>query len=1166
MALLKHLNSENLKSSIFYSISLKICLFLSLGSCVTEYDFDRAQPERGSFGEEVYRTLHQDTQWSPREPEARRKLLERSRADIISSLDLMVPPHLLDPLEETLRLLAPLHDSELIPNFTHKISQILLHLSQQMSLLDKVSSRRELRGDKAYNVHSAVLERVVNFSCFDELIDLLITTILENDGFNEQGQIIHNEAQLVTQLTRSLAVNLSSFNVSGNPRRLAVFLNQFLLWDDRLLQAEEVNVPSWVTRLDSRGLPQVRLNRLQDVYAPFVDFDGDKLPDVDQEGNWLDLNQQKIKIKAFSVDEDNGGTHLWLRDGIGRAYASTEEFLFDYVDLNQTILNFLLRESRILIEKEVFFDSFDVLRSLLPERLVRVDEEGSEIVYYSEFSNLPLDLVHAIIEIFSFVYLDELLELSASVIREGSNLLADLILSIEYLSDAIEDEPNTELLLGNTLLEDLLEASEPLMRPEIIEELLISMQDPVVAECGSALLDLLTYYADHAAPPSEGLYNNCFQLCESQSDLGSLEHFECVRSCPSGEIFRNMITTGGQEHRSHLERTLALFRTTSGLSYEMKVLDLSVPFAGVDLNVEESLPPLLRINDVAAAYIEAVAGELFLADYVTEEAIASPEVNNRLLGGIERICGSSAFESLVTSLVNVTAEELGQTCDLFEQASLRSDLSEEERKRQRIAITITLLSKLTDVSIDQNPSAGQLTRFFNTPNPSLNLSIASLSLSQLIDKDGYYLWENHGDMLFAVEASGLLDCIQPIFKVLWKQGQTATFARIAATLDAHYPTPERVIHTAEGSLAPRTGIGTGLVRYEPALRSWLSHSKIFSILRELSQLGDELQSWRAQKFNTILSSFISYLMTPNIGFTRRDGTSTHLRADLRSIPLSPFWMFYDVINQARDLLNADQQVQPRWDRVINFIVERAFEVELTSDGAHFTHPEWLSFAQGLLEVSAKWTYTERGLNQLRYFVREQIYSSIKDFILGKELPLIVDLYDTILNRSDRRSFFIRFARHMLADDALPSLQTKIYEILSAMSDESYFVNFAHLLSLVIDPKKFEFGFSDPSPLISHGALLWQKTKSLAPQSPLVEIIKGSLNRSPLLSSPYLDPKGAEPLLKLLNIILDYHRQIPDSLNELKGIDYELILSEISRWLVDKDRGLIQVYQLVKLRL
>lgn len=1176
-----------LRSSLIYLFAFGLTLS-GVSGCVTEYSFVRDTPERGTFGEEVYDTLHRDTQWSPRAPEARRVLLEGARDQLVIALDQVVTEERLRPLEETLRLTTPLQDSGLIPNLSRKVAQVLEELSSLDAPLRELSTRRDRRGDRAFNVHSALLERLVNAPHLSQMMEYITRVISEHDGFNDQGVRVYDEPALVTQLITRLVDHLRTLEARGDPRRFEVFMSEVLLWDSPQLNARPLTsevsggtldahqAPLWVVRLDHRGLPRVKLNQIGEVYAPFIDRDADGLADVGSEGEWLDFFGQGFQAEAFAgLDEGSAPGGAWTRDGIGRAIinpADRESFLFDYVDLSQTIMSLLIEESESLIARGLLFDLFDVLPSLLPARSFGLNHQGEATTLYPPEGHLLLDLLYAVRELMSFDRLDELFTVSARLLRDHEATLAKLFMSGQALGEELDADPLATLTEGNTLVDDLIEASAPLMSAEVLIELIDALRAPVLRECAAPFNDLLSYHAERAAPPMNGLYNACFQRCASLYEIGTAERLTCIRACPRGEIFVHQISDQRGESnrdgivRSHWERTLALFRTTAGATYEMRVMNLEIPFLGVEVDVASALPPLLRIEDVAEAYIKAVAGDLSLADYVTDEALESADVRERLLSSVDRICGSGALESLVSSLVNVTADELDETCERFERASRRDDLSEEERTRQQIAIMVTLLSRLTDMRIDERPSPSQLTRFFNAPNPSLDLNIGSLSLSQIVDHDGYLLWRHHGDMLYAVEASGLLDCVHPLFQALSRTQQASTFARIASTLDAHYPTPQVTHVTATGEPSPRAGVGTGLVRVEAALRRWLSSDQLFIILNEVAEIGERIESPRGYSLNHVIASLIPYVMKSTSGCVRRDQTSTHLRADGRAVALSPFWLLFDTLDEVSDRVEVDPRVAEKWDRVVDELASRLFEVELDPLGeAQFVERRWLTALRGGLEVSGRWAGDERDGNRLRATLRDDVYGAIEAWALGETFPLIIDLYQALTSAAADRELLTSFASYALSQPARGSLSVVGYRALTELLEEPTLIQLASLLAQTIDPQKNWRTTADQRPLLSHGVEVWRATHQLVPRNPLIELIRSSLSRSPALTSSSGDPQGVEPLWVLGDLLLDYHREVPRSDLPRSARDYALATEELSRWLLNDERGLEELYQLVQLR-
>lgn len=1142
---------------------------LGLSACHTEYDFAREAPERGTFGQEVYQELHKDARWSPRDPGPRLDLLERERQAMVTSLDLTVPEALLDPLDLLLRALAPLQDSDLLPDLTRKLAGVLRALAGQPQVQEALAVRGQRLNYTAPDVHGALLEHVASWEGLEDLTAYASRVVLANDSLDDQGRAVNGEPQTVTQLTALLSQTLRETEVTEDPQRLEALLADLTLRSDRRFGSGG-NDPAWVVRLDARGLPLVRTNARGNLYSPFTDRDGDGLADVNELGQFVDFNGQALPVPAFGAPNESG---LVVRDGLGRAVIQGEGFVFDYVDLNQTSAGFLLRQTPDFVRDDVIFDLLDALQVLLPSR-VSLEQDGQLWQVYPAQNNPLVELLHAVVQLIDIEALDELLETSAVVMRDHDEVLAELLFSLEDLLDRADASPDLELTPGNTLGDDAIEALIPIVtKPGLVEDLLVAMQDPVVLASAEPLADMLDYKADRAVPAPNGPYNVCFRRCERDHESGTVDKVECVRACPNGDILVEPVDRSagpGPGNRSHFERTLALFRTTSGTPYEMKVLELEISLIDLEVGVDSLLPPLLRIDDAAAAYIEAVAGDFELVNYITEEAVQSNTVN-LLLDGLESICGSSLLDSLLQSLVpvlvNVTRLDLEHTCGRFEEVSARTDLSSDELKRHRLSVMVAFLSLLTDVAMDEKPSASQLARFFNTPNPSLDLSIARLSLSQIVDQDGYRLWESHGDMLYAAESTGLLDAMQPVFKVFSKHGMSSELGRLMAVLDQHYPTPEVRYLTSDGQPAPRAGRGTGLVRFEVALRDWLSDDRLFPALHRLAILSDQIESSRGRDMNQILAEVSVHALQQEPGLARRDGQSAHRRADGRTLPTNRLFLLFDALDELDARLEANPQAQAKWDSASSELLDLLLEIDKRETGeAYFVREGGIALGQFGAEVLADVVRTERDNGTLDRFIQRDLYPQAEELLTGRGLPLLVDLYNAGTASAEDRDRLRAAAQHLTAPQGQAALLVALYDLLADLGSEINLVILTHFLGDVLDPARSWDGVTaHPQPLLSHSMLLLRESMERDPDATLLEILRNALTRDPSLPSPQGDPAGAAPVELLGDILGDYNRVDPAAQGPFSTEDYAQASGDIADWLLDDRRGMEQIYDLVKSR-
>ncbi len=1143
----------------------------ALTGCVEEYDFTRQTPERGTFGEEVYRIVHKDARRSPRNPGQRLDLLERERQDFITSLDGIVPQEFLTPLDHLLRALGPLQDSDLLPDLTRKIAHILEAVSNTPALHQIWAQESAYQHHfKAAGVNRAVLEHATRYPRLDQLSRYGARLVLDNDGFNDEGQLVPEEPVFMGELSQVLADLLQGAEVTGDEDRFEALMADLLLRTDRRFSAPGTS-PMWAVRVDSRGMPLVSRNRRDNLFSPFSDRNGDGLADINTEGRFVDFNGTPLDAPAFGEPGEIG---LLVRDGLGRAFVQDEGFVFEYIDLHQTSVGFLLRETPVFVEEDVPFDLLDSLKVLLPPRVTLVDPDTGDSYRGYPPDNPVLDTVYGALQLMDFAFLDELLDTVAVMLREHDNILAELLFSVEDLLDRVEGRTELELTEDNTLRDDLLEALEPIvMTPGLMEDLLVALQDPVVLRSADAMVQLLSYKADRAVPAPDGAYNRCFRTCERQHDLATEGRVDCVRACPSDEIFVERMDRSlpsGPGNRSHFERTLAMLRTVSGVEYQMHVVDLQIDLVGLDVNVADALPPLLGIEDAADAYVKALAGDFRIVDAITDEAVNSP-TTDLLVDGLGSICQNSILDQLIRTLVpvliNVTERDIENVCTRFDEVSAIPGLSAPEMKRQRLAIMVSFLSLLSDVPMDEVPRASQLARFFNSPNPSLDLSLARMTLSQLVDHDGYFLWEHHGDMLFAAEASGFLDAVQPLFKVFSRYDRGGDLIRVMAVLDQHYPTPDVRYMTKAGLEAPRAGRGTGMVRWEESLHSWLLDDRLFPALQQLATVSTQIESRRGRKMSTLVEEVTAHAMRPDAALTMRDGRPVYVRPDGEMVsPINRLHVVLEGLGALDDILEADPVAQEKWDSATGKILDLVLEIDKRQTGeAYFAREGGLALGLFGTEILADKVRAKRDEGLLHEFITRDLYLDVESVMTGRTLPAVVDMVEAATATPEDRALLKDVTLHLLEGEGAQHTLVLLYELLVELSNEEAFVTLAQFWGEQLDPDRVWESDVRPLPLLSHGALLLDESLARDPDLEALLLLRRATARDPQLISADGDPLGLAPWEVLADVMRDYNRVDPSSQAPLTAQDYQRINADFARWLQDDARGMEQIYQLVKSR-
>lgn len=1145
-------------------------LLALLTACPNEYDFDRAAPVRESFGAEVHRLVTRDAYRSRRDFRARGEMLEREKAPFVTALDAIVPEGWATLLDELLRRLLHLSDDGTLPRVSRRLAEVFSDLSANEALRadwERDNAGRFV-GYRHPTAHAALLESTVGYPGLTAATNMLASVYLDFDGFNDDGTVASGEPLFMTDALGLLSKQLVGFEPDSDPDRIEVQLADILFTEDPRFH-EEGAQNLWAVKFDHRGQPVVTARSDGSLQSPFVDRDGDGLADVDDQGRTVDFNGAPVSVPPFGEANDNSG--VVDRDWLGRAVAGDDP-VFEYTDLSQSVLAFLLVGQGDMIEAnpEVLFDLGASLDLVLPERVSMVDEDGMAFMGYPA-SNLLLDLAYAALSMLAFPQLDEFFDVQAQLLREHGDVLAELVLSLNEFSDLVEANGDPELKPGNTLLDDLIPVLAAIASDrDLVVAILEAFDQPVTSITGLASLDLLDYKGKLAVPTAGGPYEVCFKTCNDNLSIGTLARAECLRACPSQEIFPQRVDRDQGptlDNRSHFQRLVNLFADADDIAFEMVVTELVVPSLDFEYGLgTDVLPPLLRFDNASASMLDAVAGNMVLADNVTEAALASHEVE-LMVNGIDSMCSGSFVHELSAALiprfVEITEEDFDRTCRRMDEVTNDTSVSDERRQRNRIAVTVTLLSLLTGVAFDERPTGAQLTRFFNLPDPSVDLDIATLHLGPLIVHDGYEGWEANADMLYAGEASGAIDALYPLIKAFSDRGKADLLVRLIATLHYHYAPQGTSYPRKDGSPSPN--FGTGLYNYEWVIREWLAQDRLIPALGRLSSAAGSIQSARGTGFNDLVADLFARLMVPDGSVAHRDGTTTSFRNDGFVVEdLNRAYVLLDPLRALSDKFDREPAVKERWDRAVSGLFDSLLGVEDDGLGfARFVRPGAPFMSAIVMEHMADRTATFRDEGRLVEVVERDTLADVVDAMTGRGLPLIVDVTTAVDARPSDKEELTSLLLYNTEPNAVAALVIKVYELLLEMTDQPSFDLSADFYGRLIDPNR---SWKEGGPPLGTDVMRMLRETSAADGEGVVpKLLRGALGRRSDLDAYDGDPAGGYPISELGKVIKDYHRVDPSSTEGLSAADYAILGDEVSEWILDDQHGVEQLYDMIDLR-
>lgn len=529
---------------------LLLALFLGVG-CAEPLDTTRVVPERGTLGEELFGIFHRDM---VRETPRRAAGFEGQRDAFVGTVDHLFPPEELRYTQDFLVRLLPLYDDGTLPSNTKNMAAAVTRMLDDEEALRSLTAILQRVGYVDLDRQEALLRRIAAYPKYRELTRALIDLALAHDGLDAAGNPDPNEPNELTVLQGLMAERLADLELSEDAERDIVLMADLLLSEDpRLGGGQEV----LIVRRDPRGMAQVATvgGRL---VGPFVDQSPqDGLPDVDLDGRFLGDSGQSLDLPPFSSAGPS-------RDAQGRLLASDGGTVYEYTNLDRTLLARVLRDGRTLIDEEVPMKAVRTLDEILGER----DDEGR----YQTYDNPLLDLLYAAGHAADMRELPDVLEMARDLVAEHEPTLGWTLVELEAQADIADRYPGG-LKPGSSFQDDLINwVRKLLLVPGLAEDVLeVIYTDPAVR----GLTDATVTLAQH----KKGLIR--------AQDYDAQQVFTTLVDRTQADVAGN---------QSLAQRLFHLIKDTKGARYEPRLIGIPLGF-------------IFQIDDLAEFYLLSIIGE-----------------------------------------------------------------------------------------------------------------------------------------------------------------------------------------------------------------------------------------------------------------------------------------------------------------------------------------------------------------------------------------------------------------------------------------------------------------------------------------------------------------------------------------------------------------------------
>lgn len=1088
-------------------IFITLAALLMLSSCVKEYDFSKSNTQLGTLGEEAHKIMLKDAPRAVHKGAEKEALLIEKRQQFINSVDTIAPQQQLALLDVFLQQTLKLIDSGLMPGMTRKTSKMLRTASQDQQLLQNISSAFQPQPADFISPISAP-DLIGYVTTYPNLQDLGIKgtrIVLDNDGFTDDGAPSLDESNGVTELLRTLSGALQDISPEQVGDPLAIIVRDILLKEDPRFEPLDSTRPLYVAVYDSRGLPQINPELTQDLFA---DVDNDGLPDVDTNNNFILKNGGFIPKEAFA---DMDGV---TRDGFGRTMINGE-FAFEYIDLNLTALGYLIREYAKLSEQGVAADLLATFRHIMGPTTVNTDERGPFEGFRQD--NPLMDLTWGASRALSYPHLPELASETATFMEKGSSELAGVVVALDYGVEVSKAFPDAKLEPTQTLLNDLIPTLNAIASDkELWHDFMNALGDPITPRVGDAMGTLLSYKNTKATVTPGGPYDSCFQQCKLTYTIGTNDRFECVRACPSGEIFKIPMDYSAPEtpeNRSQLQATWHLMWSLAGVPYDMEMDEVRI-----GSSTPPAPPALISLPGGAEAFLRSVAGNLDLEQAVPREILEGND-----LGPILNALGIS---------------------------------------NGNIAGFVEMLSELFGVTLSKKPTPDQLTRMFTQEDISYREGSGSdaviIDIREPRDAEGYKLADNLADGLFEAEASGLIDAVYPMAKAFSDHDKEHLMLELFEVVHKHYPQHPEVYVQANGLMSPSQA--ANLRSFEPIMLEVFADGRLMKSLYNLSRRLQTLKQSTGLDLNEQLRLFIVHATTPG-NFTTRDGLDYINLPDGRTQRnLSPLHVMTHSLTKITQAVTSDPEAKEQFSRAFGALVDLVLGAEWPAgENPRFKSDASIALGASVLNFAADFTAEKRDDNTLNSWLQDDIYHMLEDLWTSRLLAGLVLIAEQILEEPENRAAIDDFIAYLVGTPVGREHTTVMgYQLLIRSVNTDVWLPIAQNLSRLIDPDR-EWNVSGQYAQMhfaSMGALMLHNIMLNDTDGTGIALMNRALLKA---------QNDKAPLFTLLDFFAQYLRLDPSSSAPLAPADYEFILTQIADWLDDDAKGMEQMYDLVDLR-
>jgi hypothetical protein len=871
---------------------------------------------------------------------------------------------------------------------------------------------------------------------------------------------------------------------------------------------------AYIVERDPRGYAMVGTGT-GPVPAPFVDQDGDGLPDVDANGRFVTSNGKPAPSPFFAI----GAPDALARDSFSRALdAPGGNRIYGYIDTSHTFTASLLHDLEPLVDPNPA-DTHETLLDFMAgayvlfgtrdgsPKTVRTYADGEKVTYnaFHTDSSPILDLLYATGQIIADPTADPTLAFAGTLVDQHPNDVARVVGDALYAKSLADKDTTAKIPPTSVLWDDMIDVAIQInAEPGLLE-------DVIRALGADASLPLATSFSGYMA--------NKDHISYDRNNLnGPAWNFNTNTTAPPSTAV-DRTQADSDKNRSEMQRFLQAIHDTNGVTACNKqgavVHAKGVPLLGnVDLPLgggNYSECQVFKIDNLAAFYLDSMVGtaSMYFRPSTLRNGIAG--IGAASVGLIEQSSGIGYDSS---------SADANNGPDLTKPGFWDASGSQTFRPKPGWLDRLVFF----DLANDSPTSAGQnyTTNHFLTdlqgsqmgtsicperiiPDPCNNNSDCGSNQAAGVAADGNvhglrtcpdgdWLFQRDQDATFVWEDYGFYAAITPLVSAFAVANNPTTgkprhredlFIALMEVLHKHWQSAQGTANECTLSLSPAVNCTKdGADSYEPLLAQIFS-SDMLTALHDLVKILQGIQIPTCTKSDptthkctqpgpsedgvAVLASAADALINPArakfLGLKDRKGNVTSLRNDGTTNPqVTPLYLVLETLNEIDQAFAQYAQANPKdtgrqaqWKRARSQLVDQFLDVNgKNTTTQSFVNPATPRILPVIVDVlrSQLWSYCAPPYG-LCPWARTNLWTNASNTIGGPTFAAAVDLGDAIRQNDAGRAETEKLLRYLVdagsSNDALAELLSTTDDIVQVLRDDANLVPFYHVMSTAMVP-------------------------------------------------------------------------------------------------------------------